>query len=63
MPKSNAKSGNGRDRLADALRENLRRRKAHPRPAESGESKAADIVEKESESAEAERPNPAAKTV
>jgi hypothetical protein len=63
MPKSNAKSGNRRDRLAEALRENLRRRKAHPRPAESGESNAADVVEKDSEPAQAERPNPAAKTV
>jgi hypothetical protein len=59
MPKSNAP----RDRLAEALRENLRRRKAHPRPAESGESNIADIAEKDNEPAQAERPNPAAKTV
>jgi hypothetical protein len=58
-----AKSDNRRDRLADALRENLRRRKARPRPAESGESEAADIAEKDSEPAHAERPNPAAKTI
>jgi len=57
------KSSNRRDRLADALRENLRRRKAHPRPAESGESETADIAEKDSEPTPAERPNPAAKTV
>jgi hypothetical protein len=63
MPKSSTKSGNGRDRLADALRENLRRRKAGARPVESGESKAVDIVEKESDPTAAERPNPAAKTV
>jgi hypothetical protein len=63
MAKSNAKSGKPRDRLAEALRENLRRRKAHPRPAESGESNAADIAEKECEPTQAERPNPAAKTV
>ena len=63
MPKSDAKSGNRRDRLADALRENLRRRKARARPAESGESNPADIAEKNSEPAQAERPNPAAKTI
>jgi len=63
MPKSNTKSGNRRDRLAEALRENLRRRKAHPRPAESGESNATDIAEKDSEPAQAERQNPAVKTV
>jgi len=62
MPKSNAKSGNGRDRLADALRENLRRRKAGARPVESGESHTADIAEKESDPTQAERPNPAAKS-
>ena len=59
MPKSN----NRRERLADALRENLRRRKARPRPAESGESETADIAEKDNEPAQADRPNPAAKTV
>jgi hypothetical protein len=63
MPKSNAKSGNRRDRLAEALRENLRRRKAHPRPAEGGESHTGDIAEKDNEPAQAERPNPAAKTI
>jgi hypothetical protein len=62
MPKSNAQSDNRRDRLADALRENLRRRKARAKPAESGESNAADIAEKDSESTQAGRPNPAAKT-
>ena len=59
MPKSKDR----RERLADALRANLKRRKAHPRPAESGESESADIAEKDNESTEAERPNPAAKTV
>ena len=63
MPKSNAKSKDRRERLADALRANLRRRKAHPRPAESGESETADIAEKDNEPTEAERPNPAVKTV
>jgi hypothetical protein len=57
------KSNNRRDRLADALRENLRRRKARDRLSESGESEAPDIVEKDNESPKAERPNPAAKTV
>jgi hypothetical protein len=63
MPKSNAKSGNRRDRLADALRENLRRRKAHRPPAESGESHTGDIVEKACEPEQADHPNPAAKTI
>jgi hypothetical protein len=63
MPKSNAQSGNRRDRLADALRENLRRRKARTRPTESGESNVSDIAEKNSEPTQAERPNPAAKTI
>jgi hypothetical protein len=63
MPKSNAKSSRRRDRLADALRENLRRRKARARQPESGESNATDIAEKDSEPAQGERPNPAAKTI
>jgi hypothetical protein len=63
MPKSDNKSLGRRDRLAEALRENLRRRKAHPRQAESGESNAADIAEKDSGPAQSERPNPAAKTI
>jgi hypothetical protein len=57
------KSNNRRDRLADALRENLRRRKVRDLLSESGESETADIVEKDNESTKAERPNPAAKTV
>ena len=63
MAKSNTKSDNRRERLADALRQNLRRRKAHPGPAESGESNAADIAEKDSDPTQGVRPNPAAKTV
>jgi hypothetical protein len=63
MAKSNAKSGDRQARLAEALRENLRRRKAGARGAESGESDRSDIAEKDSEPAHSERPNPAAKTV
>ncbi|HTW33151.1 MAG TPA: hypothetical protein VMD53_00935 [Rhizomicrobium sp.] len=58
-----AKSNDRRDRLADALRENLRRRKAHARRGESGESNAADIVEKDNEPVEGKRRNPAPKTI
>ena len=58
-----AKSNDRRDRLADALRENLRRRKAHARQGESGESNAADIVEKDNKSVEGKRRNPAPKTI
>jgi len=63
MPNSKLTPNDRRDRLADALRENLRRRKAHGRVAESGESNVDDIAEKENESAQDGRPNPAAKTI
>lgn len=63
MAKSNGKSGDRQARLAEALRENLRRRKAHVREAESGESDMSGIAEKDSEPAHSERPNPAVKSV
>jgi hypothetical protein len=57
MAKSPVSPNDRQARLAEALRENLRRRKAHSRQAGDGESAAAEVPEKDDASA---RRNPAA---
>ena len=67
MAKSHGKSGaksNGRQaRLAEALRENLRRRKAGARQAESGESAKTEAAKKDGAREGGNGRNPAAKTI
>jgi hypothetical protein len=67
QPKSDPKTDHRQARLAEALRENLRRRKAHTRQTEGGESSPSGTGESTGEnnpSADtAKRRNPAAKSL
>jgi hypothetical protein len=61
MAKFHGKSEDRRARLAEALRENLRRRKASARPSESGESPPAGTDKNDSDALADTRRNPAVK--
>jgi len=62
-PKSDPKSNGRQARLAEALRENLRRRKAHARAAENGELSPSGTGESNQDAETPKRRNPAAKSL